>query len=48
MKYLKALLIIAVTMFTFGSATAQTSKAHHHWHHHYHRKGHWRNHKPKK
>jgi len=36
MKYLKAFLVVIVTIFTVGSATAQT--VHHHWHHrHWHR-----------
>jgi hypothetical protein len=36
MKYLKALLVVIVMVFTFGSAMAQTGPRHH-WHHHWHR-----------
>ena len=34
MKYLKALLVMVITVFTFGSAMAQTHPDHHNWHHH--------------
>ncbi len=42
MKYLKALLVVIITVVTFGSAMAQP--VHHHWHHrHWHRR-HWHRH----
>jgi hypothetical protein len=42
MKYLKALLIVALTVFTFGSAFAQdrAGQSDHHYRHHHHRRHH--------
>jgi len=39
MKYLKALLVLVITVCTLGSAMAQPIRHHHrHWHHrHWHR-----------
>jgi hypothetical protein len=34
MKYLKALLVLVITVVTFGSAMAQTHPDQHHWRHH--------------
>ena len=50
MKYLKLLVLLAVTMFTFGSADAQVSirlgvgPYFYHGHHYHHRAPYWRNH----
>jgi hypothetical protein len=52
MKYLKLMVLVLVTMFTFGSAKAQVVVRAHiggpdymwHGHHYHHRRPYWKNH----
>jgi hypothetical protein len=51
MKYLKLMVLLAVTIFAFGSADAQqislrvgVGPYYHHGHHYHHRAAYWRHH----